>query len=323
MLRRLFAISAILALFGSVGGSIAAPGGSPWGPGYLPNVPVITQDGKTLRFYDDVIKDKIVVVSFIYTTCRDICPVMTARLAQVKDKLGDLVGSRIFFVSISIEPEVDTPDKLKNYAEVFQTGPGWVFLTGNAADITVLRHQLGERSRKVFEHRSDIMLGNDVTGEWAKDSAFSDLNTLAMTIKSMDPDWRNQMGKAETVATDGVAARGERPIAATSTGLPGQALFIKACAACHTIGSGKRVGPDLQALTARRDRDWIVSYLMEPDQMRAKKDPIALELAGAYKIRMPTLGLSKNDAADLIAYVDAMSYVSASNKKAPPAGHRH
>ncbi|MGH6782776.1 MAG: SCO family protein, partial [Sphingomonadaceae bacterium] len=273
MLRRFFAISAIVALLGSVAGSNAAPGGSPWGAGYLPNVPVITQDGKTLQFYDDVIKDKFVVISFIYTTCRDICPVMTARLAQAKDKLGDLVGSRIFFVSISIEPEVDTPDKLKNYAEVFQTGPGWLFLTGKPADINVLRHKLGERSRKVFEHRSDIMLGNDATGEWAKDSAFSDLNTLAMTIKAMDPVWRNQMGSPETAAADGATARGERPIAATSTGLPGQALFIKACAACHTIGGGKRVGPDLEALTARRDRGWIVNYLMEPDQMRAKKDP--------------------------------------------------
>jgi hypothetical protein len=65
-----------------------------WGEGYLPNIPVVTQNGEKLRFFDDVIKGKIVVISFIYTSCRDICPVVTARLAQVQDKLGDLAGPR-------------------------------------------------------------------------------------------------------------------------------------------------------------------------------------------------------------------------------------
>ena len=80
-----------------------------WGKDYVPNVPVVTQDGKTLNFYDDLIKDKIVVFSFIYTSCKDICPLATARLAEVQDKLGDRIGRDIFFYSISIDPEHDTP----------------------------------------------------------------------------------------------------------------------------------------------------------------------------------------------------------------------
>ena len=60
-----------------------------WGKEYVPNVPVVTQDGKTLNFYDDLIKDKIVVLSFIYASCKDICPLATARLGEAQDKLGD------------------------------------------------------------------------------------------------------------------------------------------------------------------------------------------------------------------------------------------
>lgn len=317
MLRRFFMIAVIVVIFCAAGNRIAIP--SPWGPGYLPNTPVITQDGKTLRFYDDVIKGKIVVISFIYTTCRDICPVITARLAQVKDALGDLMGRDIFFVSISIDPVNDTPEKLKYYAETFQTGPGWVFLTGNPKEIDVIRHKLGERSRKVTEHGSDIMLANDVTGEWAKDSAFTDLNTLVLTIKAMNPAFRNQMGRKE----DSPPNRAAQSAVAHAESLPGQALFIKACASCHTIGGGKRIGPDLEGLSTRRNRDWIVSYLMAPERMRAQKDPIATELAASYSARMPTLGLSENDAADLIGYMDAQTYGVRADRKDASAHHHH
>src|SRR5262249_25566341 len=79
------------------------------GANYFPNLPVVTQDGKTLKFYDDVIKDKIVLISFVYTNCPDICPLATARIAQVEDKLGDMVGRDIFFISMTVDPEPIRP----------------------------------------------------------------------------------------------------------------------------------------------------------------------------------------------------------------------
>jgi cytochrome oxidase Cu insertion factor (SCO1/SenC/PrrC family) len=81
------------------------------GANYFPNVPVVTQDGKTLKFYDDVIKGKIVLISFIYTNCPDICPLTTARIAQVEEKLGDLVGRDIFLISMTVDPERDSPER--------------------------------------------------------------------------------------------------------------------------------------------------------------------------------------------------------------------
>src|SRR5215469_17403526 len=74
-----------------------------WGAGYFPNLPVVTQDGKTLKFYDDVIKGKMVLIDFIYTNCPDLCPLTTARLAQVEEKLSDIVGHDLFLVSLTVD----------------------------------------------------------------------------------------------------------------------------------------------------------------------------------------------------------------------------
>src|SRR5262245_18050662 len=109
-----------------------------WGKEYFPEVSLVTQDGKTLRFYDDLIKDKVFVINFLYTTCRDICPLTASRLGELQEKLGDSVGRDIFIYSISIDPETDTPERLKQYAQTFRAGPGWLFLTGQRGDIGLL-----------------------------------------------------------------------------------------------------------------------------------------------------------------------------------------
>ena len=118
-------------MFGLAGSPAwAAPKGSPWGADYFPNVELTDQDGKTVKFYDDLIKDKVVAINFIYTHCGDTCPAETASLRQVQKLLGDRVGKDIFFYSISIDPDHDTPKVLKEYADKFHAGPGWRFLTG-------------------------------------------------------------------------------------------------------------------------------------------------------------------------------------------------
>ena len=90
----------------------------PWGEDYIPNLTVTTQHGKPVKFYDDLVKGKIVIMSFIYTSCTDICPLTTARMAQLEEKLGDMVGREVFILSMTVDPERDTPERLKEYAEV-------------------------------------------------------------------------------------------------------------------------------------------------------------------------------------------------------------
>jgi mono/diheme cytochrome c family protein len=259
-----------------------------WGENYIPNTVVTTQDGKPVKFYDDLIKGKIVIISFIYTSCTDICPLTTARLSQLEDKL----------ISMTVDPKRDTPERLKEFSSAFRTGPGWAFVTGAPEDIRAINYKFGERSGVLSEHRNEIVLGNDATGEWQRDSAFGDLNRLVMTVRAMDPKWRDQVRPPATNA-------------AAETGLalsnqPGQALFKKICAPCHTIGVGDRVGPDLRGVTARRNPSWLATFIQNPAKLRESHDPEAMALTERFPaVRMPALGVARQDAVDLIEYIDS------------------
>jgi cytochrome oxidase Cu insertion factor (SCO1/SenC/PrrC family)/cytochrome c2 len=267
----------------------------PWGESYIPNSTVMTQRGKPVKFYDDLIKGKIVIISFIYTSCTDICPLTTARVAQLEEKLGDMVGREVFFLSMTVDPEHDTPERLKEYAERFGAGPGWSFVTGKPADIRAINYKFGDRSGVISEHRNEIVMGNDTTGEWQKDSVFGDIDRLALTVRSLDPKWHDQVRPPQNI---------EGLTGTAMSSQPGQALFKKMCAPCHTIGVGDRVGPDLRGVTARRDQPWLEEFIQNPSKMRAKNDPTALALAAEYPaVRMPAVGLAPADAADLISYL--------------------
>jgi protein SCO1 len=272
-----------------------------WGANYFPDVPVIDQSGRTMKFYDDVIKGKIVVISFIYTSCQDICPLTTARMAQLADKLGDVMGRDLFFISMTVDPENDTPGRMKAFADAYDAGPGWLFLTGKVEDIRAINYKLGDRSdRGLNQHRNEIVLGNDATGDWQRASVFGDLDSLVISIRQMNPKWLNE-----------VHVPGRDQVSNTAFPLsnqPGQALFKRLCAPCHTIGVGDRVGPDLRDVTARRDRVWLKSFISDPKKMFAAKDPIALALAAKFPaVRMPALGVSEIDAGDLLSYLDGES----------------
>ena len=298
MRRSLFAGVVTLAAMTVAAPDMLAAQGNRRGENYFPNLPVVTQDGKTLKFYDDVIKGKIVLISFIYTNCPDICPLTTARIAQVEEKLGEIVGRDIFLISLTVDPERDSPERLKSFAEAFAAGPGWLFLTGKPSDIRSINAALGDKSRTLSEHRNEIVLGNDATGEWARNTVFGDLDRLIMDIRSMDPKWRDEV-------------RQPKHDEASNTGYqldlrPGQTLFKKICAPCHTIGVGDRVGPDLRGVTDRRERAWLESFIMHPDLARGRNDPVAVALAAKFPgVRMPALGIAEADATDLIAYLQA------------------
>src|SRR5262245_53913603 len=268
-----------------------------WGKGYLPDIEVVTHEGKTLRFYDDLVKDKVSVISFIYTTCRDFCPLEAARLSELQEKLGDAMGRDVFFYSISIDPKTDTPERLKEYAKTFGAGPGWLFLTGKPEDIQALRYKLGDRGKTLSEHRNEILLGNGGTGEWARSNVLGDIASLAASVRSMDPKWRAAPDAQRTphTITFGLADFAARP---------GEALYRRLCAGCHTVGKGTKVGPDLAGIAERRDCEWLLKFISNSEKLRAQKDPVALELVASFPtVRMPPMGITPNDAGDLLAYV--------------------
>ena len=155
---------------------------------YFPNVELQTQGGKTVRFYDDLIKGKIVTINFFYAKCEGICPTVTANLARVQRIFGERVGREIFMNSISLKPEHDTPAVLKEYAEMFKTKPGWTFLTGKLADIELLRRSLGftnlnpELDKDKSQHIGNVRYGNEPLMLWAACPGMGSPEFLAKSI---------------------------------------------------------------------------------------------------------------------------------------------
>jgi protein SCO1 len=181
--------------------AMAAPAGSRFNAEYFTNLPLVTHEGKTVRFYDDLIKDKLVVINFSYLTCNDICPLSTARLAEVKRRLGEAVGRDVFIYTITMDPVNDTPEMLKVHAGAFEAGNGWLFLTGKPEDVERIRFQLGERSRKLTEHRNDLVMGNEKTGDWSRSSLFADIEVIVAGVRELDPVWRTAERKRRRSAS--------------------------------------------------------------------------------------------------------------------------
>ena len=279
------------------------------GSSRFPNVELITQDGKKVRFYDDLIKDKVVAVELMYTTCKYNCPLETARLVQLQKLLGNRMGREVFFYSITIEPDVDTPKVLKAYAEKYHIGPGWTFLTGKEADIKLISRKLGldflPNPNDPDGHTPSLLIGNEATGLWMRNSALDNTKFLALKIEQMIGYGSQPVDVATANRTGDVKLNVDK----------GQYLFATRCAACHTIGNGDKVGPDLLGVTSVRDQAWLARIITEPDKLIEEKDAIAISLFKKYnEIRMPRLGLPEADVKTLIDYMKLQS-ASVGNRK--------
>ena len=276
--------------------------GSPWGKNYFPNVPLTTHNGDTLYFFDDLIKDKVVAINFIYTSCPDTCPLETAKLVRVQNILGPRLGDDIFFYSISIDPDVDTPEVLKEYKERF--GAKWIFLTGKEADVTQLRKKLGLYIEEIQDgsnnHNVSMIIGNQATGQWMRRSPYENPYVLADQLGNWLTGWKRPPRGA-----DYANAPALRPIS------QGEMLYRTRCSSCHTINGrepANALGPDLLNVTQRREMDWLVNWLRAPDQMLKDKDPIAMELYERYnRVAMPNMRLSPEDTRDIIAFMEEES----------------
>ena len=154
----------------------------------FPNILLLTQEGKQVRFYDDLVKGKTVVVNFIYTSCQKSCSPTTANLARLHGLLGGRVGRDLFLLSISLDPTVDRPKILKEYAARFGQFQGWYFLTGNETEIDDLRRKLGlydldpAIDADKTQHAGIVVVGNDVTNRWSSMPALMDPRQLAQTV---------------------------------------------------------------------------------------------------------------------------------------------
>lgn len=271
---------------------------SPWGKNYFPNVPLVTDRGETVHFFDDLIRGKIVAINFIYTHCSETCPLETAQLARVQSILGDKLGKDIFFYSISIDPAKDTPQVLREYKKKFRAN--WTFLTGKAEDITLIRKKLGLYIPEIQDgsnnHNVNLIIGNQTTGRWMKRSPFENPHVLADQLINWLADWK-QAPPTRNYAN----APQLRNVS------PGELLFRTRCASCHGL-TGKEpanaLAPDLLGVTRLRDRQWLINWLKAPDRMLEQKDPIALALFEQYnRLKMPNFRLNPQQIQELLTYI--------------------
>jgi protein SCO1 len=279
----------------------AAPKDSPWGGDYFPNVVLTDQNGKKHKFFDGLIKDKVVAINFIYTHCGDSCPVETANLKRVYALLEDRMGKDIFFYSISIDPKHDTPKALKAYSERFKVGSGWLFLTGKKADIVLLQKKLGlynsEGEKKLSDHNTNFIIGNESSGQWIKKTPYDEPMTLAPALGYSFSQNKIMPGRKHAKYTD------VKPLPNINKA---EELFRYRCNSCHSLSADSGLGPGLYGVTLQRDRAWLKRWIKEPDKMLAEKDPIAIDLYNRYnKVLMPNLRLNDSDAEALIDYLDS------------------
>jgi protein SCO1/2 len=171
-----------------VAGVHAAPGPR---AGYFPNAEFVDQNNRKVRFYDDIIRGKLVVINMMYTECSGICPSNTANLLTVQKALGQRVGRDIHMVSISLQPEFDSPAALLAYAKKYDVKPGWTFLTGKRADMEVVRRKLGfydtdpVEDSKLARHTGMVSIGNERIDRWCMQPSLTATHQLVKSILDM------------------------------------------------------------------------------------------------------------------------------------------
>jgi len=183
--RKLFAGLAMVPVMGAIAASgddhpatphkfaPSLPGREVMRQRYFPNLELVTSEGKEVKFYDDLLKDKIVVLNLMYANCEGVCPTITSNLKVVQKYLREQIKHDIFIYSLTLKPEEDTPARLKEYAKMHHiTDKNWTFLTGKPENVEFLRHKLGfadpnlEIDKDKSKHSGMLRYGNEPMSIW-------------------------------------------------------------------------------------------------------------------------------------------------------------
>lgn len=149
----------------------------------IPDVTVFDQDGKQLKFFTDLVKDKTVAINFIFTTCTTICPPLAATFRRVQQEMGDRVGSDVRLISVSVDPVIDVPERLKAFGAKFKAAPGWTFVTGSKSEINLLLRALGASVADKNDHTPMVLVGKESAGYWTRTYGLAPAWVIVKVIK--------------------------------------------------------------------------------------------------------------------------------------------
>lgn len=155
---------------------------------YFPDVELVDQFGESHRFYSDLLEGKVVVINAMFTSCAGSCPAMAARLRKLQAWLGDRLGRDVYILSISVDPERDTPESMAAFAGEFDAEKGWYFLTGERQKVSQVLKKLGQYVEQPESHMSVMLIGNEPTGLWKKAMGIAPAEDLIAIVQSVMED---------------------------------------------------------------------------------------------------------------------------------------
>jgi len=155
---------------------------------YFSDVELVDHRGERHRLYSDLLDGKVVAIDSMFTTCGAVCPVLSQKMKRLQEAAGDRLGRDVHLLSITVDPENDTPAELAAYAERFGAKPGWYFLSGEPQAVRRALAKLGYAVEDKQAHSTIVLMGNEQTGLWKKTNGLASGDELVALFESVLAD---------------------------------------------------------------------------------------------------------------------------------------
>ncbi len=152
---------------------------------YFTDVRLVDHEGREHRLYSDLMAGRVVIINALFTTCQGVCPVTSANLQKVQSWLGDRLGEEVYILSLTVDPETDTSDRLATYARGLGARPGWFFLTAPRDRLDFALTRLGLETENKEAHSPVFLIGNVPTGLWKKAVGLASSEELIQILDSV------------------------------------------------------------------------------------------------------------------------------------------
>jgi cytochrome oxidase Cu insertion factor (SCO1/SenC/PrrC family)/ABC-type branched-subunit amino acid transport system substrate-binding protein len=285
------------------------------GINYFTDIELVDQNGAKVRFYSDLLAGKVVVINSFFATCSGSCPVMSGTFRKIQTALGDRIGRDVHLVSITVDPETDTPEQLRKFAKAASAGPGWHLVTGSKENVSQALHKLGLRTETKETHTAVVLIGNEPKGVWKKAFGLAASDEIVRLVQEVAAESSSALTESEKRGRN-LYRHGESLSGREITAIVGQggtatlAASALPCGNCHGVdgrgvAEGSIVPADIRAAS-------LSTHLVARDRRRPRYDDVLLTRAlregrdsGDMPLSpvMPRYRMDERDLADLLAYL--------------------
>lgn len=166
----------------------------------LLDVDLVNRLGRVERFRSDVVGDRIVVMNFIYTSCKTACPMSSAIFGLVQERLGPRLNEDVRLVSLTVDPVTDRPARLQAYAQRHHAGDGWSWLTGDKPAMDRVLGGLGIETSNVADHPAVVLVGDARTGRWVRLLGFPSPDEIVAQVDRLSEARQSALSDARSLS---------------------------------------------------------------------------------------------------------------------------